>query len=174
MGACHPLLSPSAHLCLSPPVPFLALRLSHLCTSPRLKVLRATYSKTWERIPQLLESNPGCVAALSSAEFHDELLQLRVSVYPPGEQTALPNPAHILRPVAQQHTGWKLLCFHQPQQRRMQPCACREPSRSPPAYLACHKEEQRCLLLFGFVLGNDFFSYGLNQLFRCLRLSVIL
>lgn len=41
-------------------------------------------------------------------------------------------------------------------------------------YLTRHEEEQRCLLLFGFVLGYDFFSYGLDQLFCCLRLPIIL
>lgn len=49
-----------------------------------------------------------------------------------------------------------------------------EALRPPLTYLARHEEEQRSLLFFGFVLGDDFFSYGLNQLFRCLRLSVIL
>lgn len=41
-------------------------------------------------------------------------------------------------------------------------------------HLPGHKEQQRGLLFFGFVLGNDFLSYWLDQLFGCLRLSIVL
>lgn len=41
-------------------------------------------------------------------------------------------------------------------------------------HLPGHKEQQWCLLFFGFVLGNDFLSYWLDQLFGCLRFSIVL
>lgn len=44
----------------------------------------------------------------------------------------------------------------------------------PCTHLPSHKEQQWCLFFFGFVLGNDLLSYWLDQLFGCLRLSIVL